>query len=64
MKDLVVLFGVSFGIALRARHRRGVDRSDIEVVGVCLKGRWGRIIEESLSCFDTVVSARVSIILQ
>ena len=49
MKDLAAVFGVSFGIALRVRHRRGVDRSDIEVVGGYLKGRWGGIIEASLS---------------
>jgi len=34
MRDLVIVFGVSFGIAPRARRRREVDRSDIEVVKV------------------------------
>jgi len=46
MKDLVIVFGVSFGIALRERHRREVDRSDIEVVRGSQGKKWGGIIEE------------------
>jgi hypothetical protein len=45
MKDLVaVVAGVSFGIVLRERRRREVDRSGIEVVGVS-QGEVERIVE-------------------
>lgn len=53
MKDLAAVFGVSFGIALRARHRRGVDRSGIEVVRVSQGEVGEELLLELLSCYHS-----------